>query len=386
MKQTYIRLLLYIWSFYCFFPFLFECFFGKSRIYYGQEESNVGFWVNTAFFFLVIFILKIKKTYKFVKIKPITKYAYIYYFISIVVLVVNFITAGGFIGVLTGENNGSLLNYISLFFNIQSAFFFLLFFQKDIRHIKLIIFSYLIFVTLTGSRSAAVNVLTVLFLYPFFENYTYVKSEFLKILKIVVIIAPFLFYGATLLREYDIDTNQLTKMIVGRISMNELSSIPLVALEDDSYDKQVFDDKYSLSNQVKLAINRATPFDLFKDDADPNQYYRSVFFGTQETFAFENYLSMNMTNPVYWIMSYGYFGGLLVSIILFVSLYRLLLWANKKNRILIQLIIICKVSSLWLFFDFAHLTIEIMLLVFSYLAFRFLTANINTVYLINNRS
>lgn len=355
MKKYYSFILLFIWSIHCLFPFLIEQIYGKIRIYEGNEESDIGFYINTIFFAIVIFLIYRIKLKNIKPISPFTNRAYYYFIISGIVFIANFVKSGGFAGIIEGRSSGTILSYLSLFFNLRFAFLFVLYFQKNLKHFGIICFIYLILVTISGSRSGVIGLITAFLYFPFFSNFSLVKKKLRRYTYIILIVAPMLFVFGSSQRKMDqLPTELLIRMIVGRVSMNELSSVPLVKKNNNSYNEKVYNEKYSLFNQITQSINVVLPIDIFSFDVNPNQYYRSVFWGYGEEYCRDNYMSINMTYPVYWILEFGYFAGLLFAIYTFIFLIKYSLRALRRNNRFTFLIIITNLYTIWYFFDFPH--------------------------------
>lgn len=355
MKKYYILILIFIWSFHCLFPFIIEQLYGKIRIYEGNEESDIGFYINTIFIVLCIFLIQTLKAKNIKPISPFTDRAYAYFVISGIIFIINFFSNGGFVGIIEGRSSGTLFSYLSLFFNLRFAFLFVLYFQKNLKYFGLTCVVYLILVTIGGSRSGAIGLITAFLYFPFFSNYHLVKRKIRKYVYNIVIIAPMLFIFASSQRGMEqLPTDLLVRMIVGRISMNELSSIPLVAKEKDSYNKKIYNEKYALSNQIEQSLNVMLPIDIFTFDVNPNQYYRAAFFNYGEDYCRNNYMSINMTYPVYCIMESGYVWGIFISVFSFFLLIKISWNALKKKRRIIFFLIITNLYPFWYFFDFPH--------------------------------
>lgn len=363
MRKQFVRFLLFFWSFHFLLPYIYQLIYGKVNIY-SDVDSELGLWINSIVIVLVIFVLYCFRIPYFEKIKPLYNYAKIHYFISLLLLILRFILGGGYSGLVAGSSNGAFISFLSLFFNVQSSFYFVFFFQKELKSVNLYVLSYIIALTMLGSRSAIIALLLLFLFFPLYENSEKWMGTMKKSLIVLCFFAPLLFVLGTLVRT-EISFDFISKLLVGRISMVEISSIPLNAKEDYSYDAALFEEKYSIPNQVEQSINVLTPIDLFPYDVSPNQYYRSIFLGYSEDFVQNNYMSMNMTFPVYWVMLSNYFCGIILSITLLLLLFYV--WVRNRNSAYIVTLMLCSLYEILYFFDFVMIMQKILYVTLSFI-------------------
>lgn len=368
MRKRFVYILLFFWIFHFLLPYIYLLIYGEINIY-SNVDSELGFWANSIVIALVVFILYCFKVPYFEKIKPLYKYAKVHYCISLLLLILKFILSGGYSGLITGSANGTFISFLALFFNVQSSFYFVFFFQKNLKYINIYIASYIIALTMLGSRSAIITLLLLLLFFPLYENSIKWMRKMKKSFVVLCIFAPFLFVFATLVRT-EISFDLISKLIVGRISMIEISSIPLEAKENHSYDAALFDKKYSILNQVEQSFNVLTPIDLFPNDVNPNQYYRSIFLGYSEEFVQNTYMSMNMTFPIYWIMLLNYSYGTILSVILLLLLFYI--WVRNRNNAYIVTLFLCSFYEVLYFFDLVMITQALFSVTLSYMALVFI--------------
>lgn len=366
MKKSYIQLLLFFLLFHFLFPLICKFIWLEDiTIYSDLESSYTGLYVNLFVLFVVIILINKTKAPDFRLINPCCSYAHYYYWISFIISIARFISIGGFEGTISGAGSGAILSYLGIFFQLGYGLFFVILFSKKKININIYVYSYIIAATLMGSRSAIIT-LVLLFLYlPFFRNSLLYKEKLQRNLKLLAIISPLLFISATLVRT-EINWDFIGRMIVGRISMIEISSIPLDILDNNDLDQVQFVEKYGLLNQFEQSINGLLPIDLFKSDVTPNQYYRNIFLGYSEDFVQSIYTSMNLTFPVYWILLWGYSFGIIISILLLYIQYKLL--CKFKNNRYLFITTLCLVYEVLYFFDIPMITQKIFYFSLSYLS------------------
>ena len=112
--------------------------------------------------------------------------------------------------------------------------------------------------------------------------------------------------------------------MVARISYDEIAGIELEQYMENKYQKEIFQEKYGVMNQLEQCINSIMPGDLFESDVQPNQYWRAVFVGWSLQGCQEHYMSMTSMLPMYLIMKYGFFYGIIISIVVIVGIYFLI--------------------------------------------------------------
>jgi hypothetical protein len=172
-----------------------------------------------------------------------------------------------------------------------------------------------------------------------FENFSFYKKKILTFLKFAVVVSPILFVYATQIRygaDY-IDYKTIGNLIMGRVSFVELGMIPIHYYDTGDLDLSLFYEKYGIIHQTKLILDSLIPGDVFGFDVMPNNYYRSIFLGYSEDFVIDNYMSMNITLPVYFYMFMGYFGSLFTYLYMlgYYSVCKLL----KKSPFLVLLLL-----------------------------------------------
>lgn len=264
--------------------------------------------------------------------KPVT---FLFYF-SILLKLGLIFTSGGFASAINGEANGTLSNYISLFFNPFTLLLVLLFVQKKRSNIMMAIFFYVLSVTLSGSRSGIITIFFVFFIGFTFEVFKTYQKKLFTFLKFGIFLTPFIFVFATKLRgvEEVFSLEFLINQIAGRMSVLETSMLP-VHHYDTNLNLELFYEKFSFWNQLKLIIDGIMPGQIFDFDVMPNNYYRAMFLGYSESFVFDNYMSVNLTLPIYLYMKYSYF-SVIISILYILGFYKLVLLLKRYPLLVIM--------------------------------------------------
>jgi hypothetical protein len=260
---------------------------------------------------------------------------------------------GGFDGVLQGGQHVYLIHYLNYFLNPLFLLAFIVLLQNKTFLFKLIItISYLVLITLQGSR-AGVFLLVLIFLYGYsFEAFNYIAMRYKKILKVLILLSPLIYLMATKLRGgggFEGGLRGLFDFIVVRLSLIELSAIPIKCLDTNLCNLDFFYQKYSISNQLHLILNAAIPSDFFDFDIMPNNYYQYIFLDKSESYVRNNYMSMNMSLPTYLYLYFGNWAMLIVPFSIF--LYYLIVNFFRNNPLVFLALIIC-FYELLLYFDF----------------------------------
>lgn len=318
MKKQFLIILAFFFCFHFLLPCLFYIEYGFVNLY-STVQGYTGLVINFISFlgaFLVICCLPDNKTL----LESNIKHAVSFFIIAILISLYKFVSGGGYEGALMGATHGTFVSFLSLFFSLDISFYLLVCLQKNVRNVFFLILVFVLFTTATGSRSAVVGVLFLIFYLPLFSNSPIIFPKIKRILLILSIISPMIFFYGTSIRG-DIDQDLLGKIIVGRISFVELSMIPLENQENGMMDKVAFDDKYSFTNQMKQVANVFSPIDPFEYDVSPNQYFRQIFLGASEQNVLDAYMSINMTLPVYFVLKTNYTLGILLTIMFLSGLY-----------------------------------------------------------------
>lgn len=351
MKRTFIAVILFYIIFHFIIPLVGYQIWGYINLY-ANYEGYLGLILNIVPLLFVCLIIWKRNTpeYKFYRVYNTVT---IYFIVSLVISILKFILSGGYEGALSGEGNGSLLSFLSLFFSIDKAFIFLICFKKDLRRIGLWLLVYIISLTLLGSRSAIIGVLLAVIYLSLFPRFYQIFHKIKKYLLIFGAVSPFLFFIASSQRG-DFDADILGKAILGRVSFIGLSQVPISSSLSNDIDYKLFNEKYGITNQVKQSLNSITPIDFYEYDISPNQYYRQVFLGARDRTALDAYLSINLTFPIYLVLISNTFFGIILTIIFLVFLFNF--WVkHRNNQYLFFSILFCLYEVLY-FFDLVMIT------------------------------
>lgn len=346
MKKQFIFILLFYWVLHFVLPFIYFLFFGFVNVY-SDVQGYTGFLINTFSVFGAVLAIKYMPSYD-EKREPEFSYATSFYIISLVIAAYKFISGGGYEGALSGVTHGTFISFVSLFFNVHTAFLLTICSQKNLKHIYWLVASYVLLMTGMGSRSAIVGLFLVFIILPLFTNYELAKKKLLKFGIVLALLSPLLFLYATSIRG-DIDSDRIADLIVGRVSLIELSEIPLNELENNTLDRATYNTKYSALNQLKLAINAISPIDPFVYDVAPNQYYRVVFLGGYDLDILDSYWSVNLTLPVYFVLMTNMLFGVLLCVLFIVFLYWF--WVKYSSNFYIFILVIVSLYDIVYFFD-----------------------------------
>ena len=346
MRRLFSVLLIFFLLFHFLLPSLYFICFDFVNLY-SDVQGYAGMVVNViAILGALVIIQHLPSKEKAV----VASYNHLlsFFIISIFIFIYKFISGGGYVGMLTGNTNGTWISFLSLFFNMSTAFLLMMCLQKDIKHIYFLLCLYVILLTYTGSRSAIIIILFLLFYLPLFSNYEKVGRKIKHIFIVLAIVSPLCFKYATSIRS-EIDKELLGKIIIGRISLVELSMIPLKSYEDGSMDATVFNEKYSSNSQIRQVLNVILPIDPFPYDVNPNQYFRQIFLGASESSILSSYMSMNMTLPVYFILKTNYVIGIIITI-LFLS-FLFCFWIKFASNKYIFFSILFSLYDILYYFD-----------------------------------
>ena len=113
------------------------------------------------------------------------------------------------------------------------------------------------------------------------------------------------------------------------------------------------------------------PGQIFDFDVMPNNYYRAMFLGYSESFVFDNYMSVNLTLPIYLYMKYSYF-SIIISIFYILGFYKLVLFLKRYPLLVIMFLSVF--YNILYFFDWN--------MVFSQLCISFLTITFLKIFVL----
>ena len=142
--------------------------------------------------------------------------------------------------------------------------------------------------------------------------------------------------------------------------------IPLQSKQEASMDQKVFEEKYSLNNQVKQVVNTVTPIDFFEYDVSPNQYFRQIFLGASERTVLDSYMSINMTLPVYFVMETNYVVGIFLTIAFLSFLFWI--WVHYASNRYVFIAVLFSMYDFLYYFDWIMITQSIFSICLTLLA------------------
>lgn len=350
MRKAYSSVLLFYLLLHFVFPIIYYYFFGFVNLY-SEIENNIyvikGVMLNLISVLgtiLVINFLPNKKTL----ILPKFKFAYLYLILTFLIQGVSLIFSGGYESVLGGSLNGTFISYLMLFFDINVGVAMFLFFQENLKYSNFVIIMYIIMLTFSGSRSAIILIIIISLILPLFINGNIIKEKMRKLIIILIFSSPLLFVYATSIRG-DIDKSIIYNIIIGRISMVELAAIPIESKDKGEMNKDVYNAKYGVINQIEQSINEISPINPFKQDVNPNQFHRSVFKGVNEETILTKYMSINLTLPTYIYLESNFLFSCFISIFFLSLLYYI--WVRNSNSIFLFVGIILNLYYILMYFD-----------------------------------
>lgn len=253
----------------------------------------------------------------------------IIFIFTLFINIIKIIQTGNFDSILNGAGNGSIIAYLQLFFDIRVVYFCVLIKSYRAKSFGKIFLWSILYVGISLMYSSRSGILWMVFFNAWIvlgvEISSRMKKNILLIICLAVGISPFLFAYSTNSRATERQSAQyMAHKIVARISYDEIAGIELEQYMENKYQKEIFQEKYGLINQLEQCINSIMPGDLFESDVQPNQYWRAVFVGWSLQGCQEHYMSMTSMLPMYLIMKYGFFYGITISILVIVGIYFLI--------------------------------------------------------------
>lgn len=344
MKKVFISILLFYYTLHFLIPGTYYLINGYVNIYSDVYDTNAtlkGFYLNTFMILGAIAIIMFLPDKKY-KIEPrfynLSKLFYLALGFSIGL----YILKGGFSGAISGSMSGSGMSYIDLFLKSNAILVAILFYQQRKTRPALLFIVYLIYTMVMGSRSGVISMFVIFLIYPLFENYSRYKQQLKRVLLLMMIISPVLFFVATVfIRKADlgIGTDVILNQIAGRMSFLETSMLPIHYKENGTLNLDLFYAKYSPFHQLEMMIDALIPGNVFEPDIMPNQYYRVLFLGYSEDFVQNVYTSINLTLPVYLYMYFNEFVTVVVAISVLLFYYFLCYRFYNKPYILLPLLL-----------------------------------------------
>ena len=342
-------------------PVIYYCFYDFVNLYSDinyDVNALKGILLNAVSVIGTIIVIQFLPDKK-IPFAPKFNNSFKFYLVCIFLYVVFLIITGGYEDVLSGSKNGTLISYLLLFFDATVSLAVFLYLQRNIKFVYIVIFIYIVLYTISGSRSAIITVLAISLALPLFQNNVLIRKRLKKIILTFLLISPLMFYYATNVRG-QIDGTILTDIIVGRISMVELSAIPINAKENRYMDEKLYDAKYGIINQFKQSINEISPLDPFEHDVNPNQYHRIIFLGHKDSII-DKYMSINLTLPTYFYLESNFFFGCILSILFLSGLYYV--WIKKSNNIYFLIGIIINLYTILQYFDWVMIVASLFKIV-----------------------
>ena len=309
----------------------------------------------------------------------------LYYYISVAAAACMLMSFSGsaYTNAMSGSLNASYYSYFIMLFSPQVLFIIFLFCVNGRKNILLFVGSYLLFTLLSYSRQGALFIALNVAGYMLCESTKEIedlrnsvissirknKKIFIGIIIIMVIAGPLLYvYSSNNRGTFSEDeTHTVFETIASRCSCLENSGLALMKYDDDDYDRQVFLEKYGVSNQLVRIVDSTMPGSLFREDVDPNQYFRYIFGYMSYENAARYYSSVNFMLPIYLIVKYGYTLGILLSILIIVGFSEIIL---RSKNCLLQVCMICIVLKGTLYyFDWVMIWKDVVIILLTVFVF-----------------
>ncbi|MGL2988118.1 hypothetical protein ACSVH5_11025 [Flavobacterium sp. RSSA_27] len=317
---------------------------------YGSLSTIKGIGLNVISILGTILVIRFLPDKK-LAIAPRFNHSFKFYIISICLLGYT-IMGTSYDALLEGATHGTLVSYLLLFFDATIAFSIFLFMQKNIKYVTVAVLMYILLLTFAGSRSAIIFILITYLSLSMFKNSIEAKVKMKKIVFFFCVASPLMFYYATNVRS-SVDLDVIGKLIVGRISMVELASIPIDAISDKTMNVGLYDKKYGIANQLKQSFNEVSPINLFEMDVNPNQYHRPIFLGNDELSIVDKYMSMNMTLPTYFYIQTNFFFSCILTIFFLSLIYYV--WVRLNDNLYVLIGVVTQLYFILQYFDWVML-------------------------------
>lgn len=372
MKKLTIWIISSSWILYVLVPIIYRFVYGK----YPENLQSVGY-VPDAYMTKAAIIISVVLFVSALIIFciPVTNRPFIetincnvsYYYITLTLFLILGFLAGitNFNNVITGGMSGSFFSYYSMFFYPIVLFLIYLFCVKNKGSVLMLVGSYLVVTLLSHSRAGAVDVGLYLIGFAFASDILTLKKikkrisiihkKYNKLIKrmviVLIIAAPLIFIYSTKSRGSAAYNNEhgAMEIIAARCSCLDEAGLAMYTCEAGGYPETVFLEKYGVIHQIKCIIDASIPGSLFEGDVDPNQYYRVIVGYMSSADAAKYYTSTNLMLPVYMVIKYGLFAGILFSIMLIVFFY--LIVSKMKNSVWQVALISIVLKEIIYFFD-----------------------------------
>jgi len=385
MKKLFLCTIWFYWATAIFIPNIYTLFIGYSNTFsFGSGLDNIDdvykLEATLIFTIAVIFITVFLKRGRIDAIlEPINSLQDDIYFelITVFFIILILIIGKGSLSsyqrsVLQGGLSGSLFNYATFFFDIQTLFLARILSKARNKNIIPIVL-YVAYTICIGSRSG----LMFLVLFEVCDIFSGGKNKQkkLKYLLILVLLSPFAFLISTAIRGVEIkNVKFLIDSIIGRCSILEILGRVLQGVHTSNYNVDLFERKYSIINQAQGAINSLLPGSIFPEDNMPNTYFRAIFSNYDEEFVRRNYMSINMTPIGYFSLKYSVPLSIVFVVLLVVFFFKVC--KRNKNKLLFRVFAVMGLWEILYFFDWNMILIRFLkitmtlLTYFAYLSLR----------------
>lgn len=266
--------------------------------------------------------------------------------------------------------HGTIWAYASMFFDLGALLLAIYVTANEKVNLVLMGGLYLAVTLIASSRQGAlILVIALLAMLITTQKYMRQRKVIFVIILCICLASPFGYMYATTRRGGPVGEGiELLDQIVGRCSNLELLGDALYQQEEDIWNAEVFERKYSVSNQLKICINSLMIGDVFEADVYPNQYYRTVFQKVPEQQAKETYTSINLTLPGYLNLKYPLFFAIFITVCILTAIYTLACLARWPRYV--SVILLINVTNSFLdYFDWVMIVNDLLRLTLTLGAF-----------------
>ena len=347
MKKLTIWTVLSSWMIYVLVPFAYKSLYGK----YPENMNSLGYVpeayltkagiIITGVLFLSILLIALIPGGRRPVVDTIDGGA-AYYYAALAVYFVLALAAGvrDYNGVVLGQLNGSLMAYYSMLFYPVVLFLTVFFCVRSKGSLLILVGSYLALTLLTHSRSGAVYLGIYLVGFALTdEGAAHVKQLGKRVSELtrkykkqigllvlgLIVLAPFIYIYSTHSRGTVSSSagHSTLELMAARCSCLDEAGLALYQREAGLLREDIFREKYGLLHQLGCIVDSTMPGSFFGGDVDPNQYYRAMVGYLSLEDCARYYTSINLTLPIYLVMKYGLFGGIVFSTAMIVGFYLL---------------------------------------------------------------
>lgn len=370
MKRVFLSVIGFYWVTTVVVPFFYVLFFGYDISTFSTNEYQFKAALLMTFTLLLASVLIMMSGEKNERLAPTIKSPYKYMecvaaFHIFFILVLGGGIAGFVNAVWSGDVNGTVYSYASLFLEVTPLMFIKIFSENEKKCTAAIVI-YIIY-TLTNTSRAGIMYVALFYICARVASTKYATGNKKRDLYMGIggmVAAPFAFIFASGARGFHFENIKiLMDNIISRLSSIDLLGRAVCAYEKKDYIASLFQEKYSFIRQMELIVNSALPGDIFKPDVMPNQYFRTIFLDYSLEWSETNYMSINLTLPGYLMLKYSVIPAVLIGAFLIFLMYKLC--AKYKNNNFFRVAAITGLWELLCFFDWNMIFVRLERIAFT---------------------